>query len=330
MTLLLVALTLLTPAERDSLLADTPGNSDFWGETMSSYRGEVLEAVEYLFGSIPRLDRLEMNSEALMDHVIGALESRADWYDSIPTDVFLPALVQYRIDEEPVTAYRTPLQTHWLQRLGEADTTCATVASRIAWAVSSMRCRPYDILGGVSSPRDVLSSGGGTPVELRVLLGSSLRSMGIPVRSVMGWFQGEAGREGGWLEYWDGAGWTPVMLPSDSIPEGFAGLSLAVAGDEYITAQRTATGSIALEPVSAASDSILVAISIPCPGRYMALDWVELDPAAPCSLEVGQGSYCVHLSRRLPSGGVRFVTSTIDVGPGETVSVRLSDMEAAF
>ncbi len=330
MTLLLIALTLLTPEERDSLLADTPGNSAFWTEALASYRGEVLEAVEYLFAGIPRLDRLEMTSEALMDHVIGAIDSRDEWYDSIPHEVFLEGLVGYRMDEEPVTAYRTPLFTHWHQRLGEADTTVSAVAERLAWSISAMRVRQPDFMGGMPSPRDVLASGGGTPAELRLLLGCSLRAMGIPVRSVYGWFQGVAGRETGWLEYWTGEGWRAVTLPSDSVPEGFAGLSLAVAGDEYVTSAMVPTGVVALEPVDGAVESFLVAFSIPARGRLIPLDWLDVSPAAPCTVEVGAGSYYLHLSRRLPDGGVRFASIPFEIAASDTVGMNLETIAGAL
>ncbi|MDM7993142.1 MAG: transglutaminase-like domain-containing protein [Candidatus Fermentibacter sp.] len=327
MILLAAVLSVLTPEARDSLLAETPGNAVFWSEALSSGRGEMLSCMEELFSTIPRLDRLEMNSEALMDHVIGALDSRDSWVDSMPDSLFMDFLLQYRFDDEPVTAYRTPLMTHWNARLADSDTTLAAVVERVRWSIGTMRVRQPDIMGGVAGPRDVLASGGGTPVELRVLLGSSLRSLGIPVRAVLGWFQGTAGREGGWLEYWDGAGWIPVPLPSDSLPAGFDGLSLAVAGDEYVTSELVPTGTISFSPVEGPSDSLLLAVSIPCPGRYVPLDWVELDPSLPCSIEVGEGSYMVHLSRRLPTGGVRFASAPAGVTAGGVFEMRLADME---
>lgn len=330
MIALLSILALLTPEERDSLLADTPGNDVFWSEVIAESRGEMLECVDVLFGTIPRLDRLEMTSEALMDHVIGALDSRDAWYEALPDSIFQDFLLQYRFDEEPVSPYRTPLMTHWTARMADSDTTLAAVAGRIAWSIGMLRVRPQDFMGGVAAPRDVLASGGGTAVELRVLLGSSLRSLGIPVRPVQGWFQGPEGRESGWLEYWDGTGWITVPLPSDSLPDGFEGLSLAVADGEYITGEIVASGVISFQPVTGTSDSLLLAISIPCPGRYVALDWLELDPALPCTAELGAGMYMVHLSRRIASGGVLFASMPVEVVAGTTVPVSLQELESSL
>lgn len=327
MIILLSILALLTPAERDSLLAHTPGNDAFWSEVLSGSRGAMLDCIDGLFATIPRLDRLEMTSEALMDHVIGAMDSREIWFESMPDSIFLNFLLQYRFDEEPVSPYRTPLVTYWTTWIADTDTTVAAVTESIARSIGRMRVRPYDFMGGVASPCDVLASGGGTPVELRVLLGSSLRALGIPVRPVLGWFQGPQGRESGWLEYWNGDGWAQLPLLSDSLPDGFAGLSLAVAGGEYITGEIVPCGKIAFQPVSVASDSLLLAVSIPCPGRYVALDWLDTDPAVPCSVELGEGAYMIHLSRRLSSGAVRLASMPVDVVAGTTVPVHLQDLE---
>lgn len=61
MTVILCALLLsgtLTSAERDSLLADTPGNQDMWTEAFDNLTGDELWCAGYLFGSIPRLTGL--------------------------------------------------------------------------------------------------------------------------------------------------------------------------------------------------------------------------------------------------------------------------------
>lgn len=325
MTIMLALLAALTPEARDSLLADTPGNSAFWSEVLSSSRGGVLECVEHLFSTVPRLDRLEMTSEVLMDHVIGAIDSRDDWYDSIPDDVFLSSLLEYRMDEEPVSAYRTPLMIHWTARLADADTTVVLAAERLAWAVSSMRVRGADFMGGVPAPRDILASGGGTPVELRVLLGCSLRALGIPVRPARGWFGGGQGRETGWTEYWDGGGWVPLPLPSDSIPQDWAGAALVMAGGEDVTSSYARTGTVLFLPLADSLSSALVAVSVPARGRLIPLDWLELDPYSESEAELGEGDYFVHLSSRRPSGAVDFRTQQIIVSAGE---VSVADLES--
>jgi hypothetical protein len=321
MTALFLAILSLAPEDRDVLLADTQGNQALWSEMLGTLEGVELECLEYLFTTIPRLDRLEMTDEMLMDHLMGALEYRDALYDSIPDDVFLPCLLGYRISEEPVTAYRTPLAVYWEARLDSTVYDPDSIARFVASELSSMAVRKPDFMGGIAAPLDVAASGGGTPVELRVLLGSSLRSLGIPVRPVMGWFQGPHGREAGWLQYWDGAGWASLPLASDSIPADLAGLSMAIGGEEDITSTLVPSGTLRILPADSTGLEVITGILIEAPGWLIALDWLEMDPYSQTDLTLGEGSYLAQIAERLPNGTVRLWTERVAISAGDITVV---------
>jgi hypothetical protein len=321
MTALILAILSLTPEERDVLLADTQGNQALWSEMLSTLEGDDLECLEYLFTTIPRLDRLEMTDGILMDHLMGALEYRNALYDSIPDEVFLPCLLGYRISEEPVTAYRTPLAVYWEARLDSTARDADSIALFVASELSSMTVRKPDFMGGIAAPLDVAASGGGTPTELRVLLGSSLKSLGIPVRPVMGWFQGEHGREAGWLQYWSGRDWRSLPLASDSIPEDLAGLSMAIGGEEEITSLLVPTGVLRILPAVSDSSEVLTGVLVEAPGWLISLDWLEMDPYAQTDLVLGEGCYLAQIAQRLPNGTVLLWTEEVAVTAGDTAVV---------
>jgi hypothetical protein len=314
-------LTLLEPAAIDSLLAETQGNEAFWREYLSSVDGRALESAHYLLSEIPRLDRLEMTEAILSDHIFGAIETEGIYYDSLPDSIFFLGLVEYRVSEEPVTAFRAPLAAYWQQFLGESDTTAVTAARNMAERIGRLAVRKPSFLGGVTAPLDALSSGGGTSGELRVLFGASLRSMGIASRSAHGYFN-ELG-ETGWMEIWNGAEWIPMPLPSDSVPQGWTGLAFSFAGSEETTEDLVPSGSLLLEPASMVPESAGAAISVPARGMWIPIDYLEFYPTEPCTLTLGEGQYLLQLTRRRPSGAVDLWTDFFEVRPGLPTAISL-------
>jgi hypothetical protein len=326
--ILLCTVISLTPAERDSILAETQGNEALWLEVLESSEGEILETVEYLLKTIPRLDRLEMTERALMDHVLGALDTRDVFYEDLPDSLFFQCLVQYRIDEEPVTPYRAILSSHWARNLAAETYTVEGTAEEIAmWIDYHMDIHERDYLGGINDPVTVLQSGGGTPRELRVLFCSSLKSLGIAARPVQGWFAGRDGGSRRWLEVWDGTGWIPVTTESDSIPDGWEGLALAlVPTDEaFVTDAYVPTALVTTQPVSdALEDQWTAVLSIPVEGMLLSLDWIWLDTMEPDTVEVGAGPYTLMVSFRRESGAMDMWLHEFIALPGDTMGIDLN------
>jgi len=320
------ALTLLEPSVVDSLLGDTQGNEAFWREYLASVDGLALESADYLLSEMPRLDRLEMTEAILSDHIFGAIETRSVYYDTLPDSVFFPGLVEYRVSEEPVTAFRAPLYAHWHAVLCNPDSTAAEVAREIAGSIGRFRVRRPTFLGGVAGPLDVLAAGSGTTDELRVLFGASLRSMGIAARSVTGYFAHVG--QSGWMEIWDGSRWLPMPLASDSIPDDWEGLAFAVAGNEERTAALAPVGTLILEPARMVPESAGAAISVAARGMWVPIDYLEFSPTEDCTLTLGEGEYLLQLTRRRPSGAVDLWTDLVDILRGASVTVSLDQLSA--
>ncbi len=315
----------LSPETRDSLLADTQGNEAMWDRMLECSDGVRLECIEYLFTTIPRLDRLEMTETALMDHVLGALDSRESLCPDMPDSIFKPFLLDYRMSEEPVTAYRTPLSVYWGRELPLEGGSVET-AELLREAISSMSVRGREYLGGVSPPLDVLQARAGTPTELRVLFGSSLRALGIPVRPVLAWFQGERGREAGWLEVWSEGVWHPMPLASDSIPADYAGLSMTWAGNGNTVEDYVPCGTLVVLPPDTSAGDFMIWLSVEAPGRLIPLDWLEVDPATESTVELGVGRYLLQVTERLGNGTVRLWTRWLELGPGSEATVDVSEV----
>ncbi len=320
----------LTPALRDSLLADTPGNREVWNTALGEFTGEQLLCAEYLFESIPRLDRLEMTQEALIDHIQGALDARESFYEAggLPDSLFRSCILSYRIDQEPVTAYRSALRSYWLPQLPGGGTDPLEAAQFIINSLEeNIEIREQGYLGGVEPPLISLGARIATPTECTVILCSSLKALGIASRQIDGWFSGESGARRRWLEVWlAGAGWEPLPLPWEPVPEGFADLALAVceATGELTTGSIVETGMVFIEP----PDEPLVGdwmgtVSIPVTGGFIPLDWLGFDPMKLDSLELGPGEYLFCAGCREQDGGVTLYSRRALIGSGEVLRIRL-------
>jgi len=307
----------LTPgadAEIDSLLAETQGNAEMWGDYLDEAGGDTLECALYLLREVPRLDRLEMTPQALDDHILGALAHRG----SIPDSVFLDCLLWYRVSREPVTAYRERLAAFWTHRGSESPEDLSR------WMATNLDTIPREFLGGMQPPAGVLESGAGTEAELQVLLVASLRSLGWPARVVKGWFTGPEGGERTWAEVWSDGDWQAVDLPN------MEGLMLAVEESHGIplTSRHAATGSLLTVPPQWEGD-FRVSLNLPVRGRWLPLDWAMPASEGPDTLILGAGELLVMLTRRLPAGGVEVWHRFVQVQADTTVPVDLSNAESA-
>lgn len=320
---------ILSPASRDSLLAHTPGNEAVWVKALTTLDGQELSCAEYLFETIPRLDRLEMTEEALMDHILGALSNRCRFYGegTLPDSLFLSCVLLYRVDQEPVTGYRKQLAEYWNGRLPHGEVDPFEVALIVAEAIHSRtEVIAQGYLGGIEPPLVSLAAGKATPAECTVLLCSSLKALGIASRQVDGWFSGEGGVRRRWLEIrLRGGGWEPLTLPWEPVPEGFEGLSLAVleASGEFVTGSVVRTGLIRIEPPDEPVEGEWYGtVSTPVRGGFVPLDWMWFDPLAAHSLELGPGDYLLCVSRWKPEGGVFMRSATVRVESGSTLPFR--------
>ena len=314
---------LLAPATRDSLLAETHGNREVWEDAFLYLSGEELRCAEYLFMSIPRLDRLEMTREALLDQIRGALSTRNSYYPegTLPDSLFLSCILFFRVDQEPVTGYRDALGRYWDRELTSGTSDVLMTASRVAETVHAM-LEPAEqgYLGGIEPPLVVLSAAGATPAESTVLFCASLKSLGIAARQITGWFHGEDGGRRRWVEVWLPEGrWEPLALRWEPVPEGFSGLALAVSetSGEAVTRHYVETGLIRILPGDEPpEEEWMGTVSIPVRSGYIPLDWVWFAPGTADSLELGPGSYLICTGRRNADGSVTMLTEMVTLEPG--------------
>lgn len=321
-------------ASLDSLLEETQGNSLFWIETFRTLEGEELRCAEYLFRSIPRLDRLEMTEEALMDHIRGALSARDRYYPrgALPDSLFLQCVLSYRVDQEPVTGYRSELLEYWSRfrflSLHDAHGSAFFMAETLHSFIELM---DQGYLGGIEAPLVALSSGRATPSELTVLFCSSLKSLGIASRQITGWFAGVEGGRRRWVEVWLPEGvWEPLALPWDPVPDDFRGIALAVSETtgERVTGRYAHVGAIGYEPGDdPPGEDWMGMVTISVRSGFIPLDWLWFDPSKDTGFELGPNDYRFWFCGREEDGGVRVLTREVTLGPGEEVQIRLQPGE---
>lgn len=324
MIIVLALFLSIPPSVRDSLLCRTEGNRETWEILLDSCTDDTLRCVEYLFTEISRLDRLEMTEEMLLEHVGEAIDSRGLFYDSIPDSLFLAHLVSYRIDLEPVSSYRKRLREFWAERLdldpsdpvGAAD----SLRNRLSSLVEEIE---HDFLGGIAAPLKTLETGMGTEREIRVLLGASLKSLGIAARPVQGWFREPEVSTRRWLEVWDGSSWLPMDYESETVPA----LAMATETAENLTPGYGPVGWIVIRPGSASVDSeATLYLSLAADRRLVPLDYIELDPLRADTVCLGEGDFVLQAARRLDSGPVRMRLRTVRVETQDTLLVDVSDI----
>ncbi|MFO7627257.1 MAG: transglutaminase-like domain-containing protein [Candidatus Fermentibacteraceae bacterium] len=322
---LLGSIGVLTPAERDSLLEETHGNRDVWCEAFETLSGDELWCAEYLFGSVPRLDRLEMTTEALNDHIRGALDRRDAFGEELSDSIFLKCVLEYRVDQEPVSAYRSALREYWKAVLPALlPDPHETALMMVNMLEERIEIEEQGYLGGVAPPLVVLAAGSATPVECTVVLCASLRSMGVASRQIVGWFGGEEGGTRRWVEVYSREGvWRPLTVPWEPVPIDFEGLALAVweTTGGFVTGSLTETGRIVvIPPEGLAAGEWTGTVSLPVNGGFIPLDWAWFDPTQPDTVELGAGDYLVCVSTRTPEGHLRIFARDVKLEPhGEHV-----------
>ena len=308
--ILLLVLSVLNSAGIDSLLQETPGNETVWMNYIESASGDTLESCLYLLENIPRLDRLEMTTEVLNDHILSSLV----FSEQMPDSIFTQYLLWYRVSTEPVSCYRELLCSFW----ENLDISTPTEIS--GWIRENMTVSTRRFLGEMQTPGSVLSGRAGTPSELQVLEVSSMRALGFPARVVTGWFGGEQGEMESWIEIWEDGDWAPAVEP------GHENIMLVVEESHgaYLTENYTETGTLVVIPPLWEEIEFLISLNIPVEGRFIPLDWLMPDTDNPDTLTMGSGDVLVTLAKRLPSGAVEVWNRFVVVTSGAEVLVDFS------
>ena len=272
-------------------LDELPDNSELW-RIMLDKQGVIGETTEYLFTNLPCEDALTITEEILSDHIYGADEVRTLWYDSIPDSIFLENLLFCRLADEPLAPWRAYLDPFWSRRLEDITTPEEAGEFISGWIDNCLEVRADRTT--LRDPWSVLYSGYGTEDELLILLGASLRSVGIPARRILGYFS-ESPFVSSWYEVWTEDGWYP--LPGESTPS-FEHLCLASSGSDKadVTANYTSTGWVELIPVPDVTDGPWNALIKPEGNLFSDEFVITMNPFEKDSLEIGIGEYLVEIS----------------------------------
>ena len=328
-------LSLVSIADRDALtsaLDDAGSNAPELARAVTELQGDQREAALWLIQRMPHLDRLEMTADVLVEHVTVSFETRGE----LPDSLFLPYVLTYRIDREPVEAWRAALRDRWSEA-GSPSTLAAAVNRDVA---SSAEKRDRGFFGPLQAPLFTLSAGSGTETEIAVLTTAALRAVGVPSRRVRVPALGAAEGSASWIEFHDGTGWMPLYpLEPDAmgdtehierdaptnvtIVEASAGFETRLVTERY-----TETAGLELSFVSEgrpAGDFEHFSVSVLNGGALVPLDALEAvaDDEGRFEALLGDGRYVVAAGVRDAQGDPFVKMLEVELSPGEVCRVAL-------
>jgi len=335
------ALELAADDARTEFAASLEDAGRNWTElaaAVSSLEGEEREAAVWLINGMPHLDRLEMTSRTLVEHVSFAHRSRDEMPYPVPEEMFRPYILTYRIEEEPVEPWRRELFELFApiaEREGTVKSTARAINAELAGMVEE---REREFFGPRQSPILTLRSGRGTEAEISILACAAMKAVGIPSRQTRIRAFGEEDGGTSWIEVFDGEVWLP-LYPLE--PEAFgdpahlerdhAGNVTAVASRSafehvLVTESYTETGTVAISFVSAgepAGGFEHFAVSVWNEGALVPLDELEAvaDDEGRFSAVVGEGTYVVQAGVRDGRGNPFVMMRETVIAAGETTFV---------
>lgn len=343
-------LSLVAEEERDGLASALEDAGRNWSElagAVETLKGEEREACVWLVGIMPHLDRLEMTSATLVEHVRYAFRTLEEMPYEVPESMFRDYILAYRIESEPVDAWRRELFEIYApvaERHGETSSTARAVSGDLARRVSRL---DRGFFGPRQSPALTLRSGHGTDTEIAVLLCAALKAVGIPSRHAnVPWLGAEKGGAS-WVEFYDGVSWTPIYMSDPNAMGDFGHIESNNRGNVTIVETRsafdrvlateryteTATLRVLLtrggEP---ASNHEHLAVCVFNDGALAPLDGLAAvtDTGGRFDALVGDGRYVVVAGERDGLGNPSVFMREITAAPGETVTVAIDlDEEAA-
>ncbi|OPL19858.1 MAG: hypothetical protein AVO35_02480 [Candidatus Aegiribacteria sp. MLS_C] len=319
-------LLLLSPSERDSILTAHPAGAVAWEEMYQQYSGDTLRCMDYLLLVLSDTDRDSMTVPVLRDHVLGALGTRYSWFPDLRDSVFLDYLLEFRISSEPLSAYRSSL-AGWLDRRLQASPDIFETASMILDVVTS-NIALTSSTGQLPAPTQIIPMGQASPEGRWVLSCACMRSVGIPVRPVKGWFPGADRNLYYWMEVWTGTGWEP--LTSSMPPLQYVKAAVVYPDMMNITYEYRGTGILILQPLVDQVQGWSVELMIPSGEDTVSISGIPLDPFLRNEVELGAGEFLLRVS--FEQGGETIGTwqQTILITTDEPVTIDLTEAQYAI
>jgi hypothetical protein len=307
----------------------------------------------WLINHMPHLDRLEMKSDILREHIEYAYIARDSSVVSFDDKTFQEYILTYRLGSEPVEAYRKFLFEYFRPQT-EAKKDAQEVAKQInRWVEKNLSIKEKTFFGPLQPPTATFKSRKGSEREISILVTAIFKSLGIPSRQARISALGEQEESFTWVEVFDGENWLPFypFSPKDLGNFGFIEkghrhnvtvvLSRSAFERRLITDQYTDTGWLKaqfLEEGKPKAEFEHLSVNVFNQGAFRALDDLFLNdyvdfPSADSSgiyiCELGDGSYFLQAGLRQKSGDVWVQIFPFKIVAEETtfVEVELSPVE---
>lgn len=325
-SILISVLLLLTPAERDSILADHPSGSEAWQDMYQLYSGDTLIYLDHLLLTVSDEDMDSMTTSILSDHLLGALSSRNRWFDTLQDPVFRAYLLQFRIADEPLSAYRSAL-AGWLDRRLQVAPDIFDTASRIVDVVTA-NITLTGSSGQPMAPTQIIPVGQASQEGRWILTCACMRSLGIPVRPVKGWFPGADRNLYRWMDVWTGDGWQP--LTRGMPPIQYVKVAVEYPSMDNITSEYRDTGNLVLQPLVDRLPGWSVELMIPSGEDTVSISGLALDPFRRNDIELGAGEFLLRVRYRQEGELIGNWQQTISITPEETTTIDLTEAQYAI
>jgi hypothetical protein len=329
-------LALVPEAERDALeaaLADAGKNWPELADAIGHLSGDRRADCVRLVGGMPHLDRLEMKAETLIEHVEYAYRTRTDMPYEIPSDMFEPYILTYRIGEEPVDAWRRELFDRFSSLADSARGAVATARALNREVAGLVTERDREFFGPTQSPLLTLRSGRGTAAEISILTCAALKALGIPSREVGVRALGEEEGSASWVEVYAEGEWLPLypLEPgafgdvSHTEREHWRNVTVASTRSAFesllVTERYTDTGVIELSFVAGgrpASGFEHFSIAVLNKGSLVPLDALDAiaDDEGRFTATLGNGRYVVQAGFRDGDGYPFVMMRDVTLTPG--------------
>jgi len=316
-------------------LADAGSNWTELADAVRELDGEQREACIRLINGMPHLDRLEMTAETLLEHIQYAYRVRTGMPYAVPDAMYEPYILTYRVEEEPVDAWRAELWERFAP-LAESERTIEATARAInrelAAAVSE---REKEFFGPRQSPLLTLRSGRGTDTEISILAAAAMKAVGIPSRQASVPALGSEEGAASWIEVFTGEQWVPLYpLEPDAFGdfsfterEHWRNVTVVVTRSAFeklqVTESYTEVGTVELSFVSGGEPAAgfeHFSISVLNRGALVPLDALDVaaDDDGQFTAMLGNGRYIIQAGTRDESGNPLVMMRHISLTPGST------------
>lgn len=316
-------------------------------------QGSKREDAIWVINNMPHLDRLEMKSDILREHIEYAYIARDSSVVPYDDQTFREYILTYRIGSEPVEAYRKFLFEYFHPKLKAKENAREIVKEINRWVEKNLSIKEKTFFGPLQPPTATFKSRKGAEREITILVTAIFKSLGIPSRQARISALGEQEESFTWVEVFDGENWLPFYpsSPKDLSDFGFVEkghphnvtvvLSRSAFERRLITDQYTDTGWLKAEFLEEGKPKVEfehLSVNVFNKGAFRPLDDLFLNdyvdyPSADSSgiyiCELGDGSYFLQAGLRQKSGDVWVRIFPFKIVAEETtfVEVELSPVE---